>query len=67
MFKNYLKTSFSKIRIRNDSLFINVDSPEFVIKHIDSRPSQFNFQSPKKITHSCDYFFPLVTYIYMRG
>jgi len=65
--KDYLKNFFRNIKISKDYSFINVTGPVFAINHVNSWQSQLNLQSPKKITHSCDYFFSLATYIYMRG
>ncbi len=46
---------------------MNVAGSALTIDHLHSLHSQLNLQSLKKITHSCDYFLALATYIYMKG
>jgi hypothetical protein len=65
--KDYLKSIFRNIKENKDYSFINVANPICDIHRVTLRPASFDRQSPKKITHSCDYFFSLATYIYMRG
>lgn len=67
MIKDYLKSIIRNIKINKDYSFMNVAGSVLTIDHLHSLHSQLNLQSLKKITHSCDYFFSLATYIYMRG
>lgn len=67
MVKDSLKKSLKKVSANNDSSFTNAAGPAFAVNPVDPRQSPLNLQSPRKITHSCDYFFFLATYIYMRG
>ncbi len=67
MIKDNLKSIFKNIKINNDFSFINIAGPVSAVNHLHSLQSQLNLQSPKKITHSCDYFLALATYIYMKG
>jgi len=65
--KDYLKSILRDIKENKDYSFIYVANPVCDIHRVTLRPAPFDKQSPKKITHSCDYFFSLATYIYMRG
>ncbi len=67
MLKNYLKSFSRNNKINKDHSFIKFVGPEFAVKHVNSSQYQLNLHSPKKIIHSCDYFFFLATYIYMKG
>ena len=67
MIKDYLKSILRDIKENKDYSFIPVTNPVCEIHRVILRIASFEKRSPKKITHSCDYFFSLATYIYMRG
>jgi hypothetical protein len=65
--KECLKSILRGIKAYQDYSSINVANPVSDIHRFTVRQSPLNLHSHKKITHSCDYFLSLATYIYMRG